>query len=144
IEIRIEGDSSWIDRIRNMMLAGVRMIVHSGSMKYRTQIANDFLFRNAIIKNDLTVGGDNVRIHTPLNAAELRNPRNEDVEACNALLHHLNENLEQYHQAVWYQLDEQRRFMLLDGVVAPGKANGRSVASVVENRLIGIVGNCLV
>lgn len=144
VEIRIEGDSSWIDRICNMMLAGVRMIVHSGSMKYRTQIANDFLFRNAIIKNDLTVGGDNVRIHTPLNAAELRNPRNEDVEACNALLHHLNENLEQYHQAVWYQLDEQRRFMLLDGVVAPGKANGRSVASVVENRLIGIVGNCLV
>lgn len=33
--------------------------------------------------------------------------------------------------------------MLLDGFVAPN-ANGRSVASVVENRLIGIVGNCLV
>lgn len=144
IEIRIEGESSWIDRIRNMMLAGVRMIVHSGSMKYRTQIANDFLFRNAIIRNDLTVGGDDVRIHTPLNAQELRNPRNEDVEACNALLHHLNENLEPYHQAIWYQMDEQRRFMLLDGVIAPGKANGRSVASVVENRLVGIVGNCLV
>lgn len=144
VEIRIEGESSWIDRIRNLMLAGVRTIVHSGSMKYRTRIANDFLFRDAIIKNDLTVDGDNVRIHTPLNAGELRNPRNEDVEACNSLLHHLNENLEQYHQAIWYQMDEQRRFMLLDGLMAPGKANGRSVASVVENRLIGIVGNCLV
>jgi hypothetical protein len=42
------------------------------------------------------------------------------------------------------QMDEQRRFMLLDGIIAPGKANGRSVASVVENKLIGIVGNCLV
>src|SRR5207244_2256000 len=30
-----------------------------------------------------------------------------------------------------------------DGIVAPN-ANGRSIASCVENRLIGIVGNCLV
>ena len=41
-------------------------------------------------------------------------------------------------------MDAQRRFMLLDGVVAPGRSNGRSAASVVENKLIGIVGNCLV
>ena len=34
--------------------------------------------------------------------------------------------------------------MLLDGIIAPGKANGRSVASVVENRLIGIAGNSLI
>jgi hypothetical protein len=33
--------------------------------------------------------------------------------------------------------------MLLDGFIAPN-SNGRSVASVVENRLIGILGNCLV
>jgi murein DD-endopeptidase MepM/ murein hydrolase activator NlpD len=38
----------------------------------------------------------------------------------------------------------ERRFMLLDGIVAPGKANGRSVASVVENRVIGIAGNSLI
>jgi ribosomal protein S20 len=38
----------------------------------------------------------------------------------------------------------ERRFMLLDGIVAPGKANGRSVASVVENRLLGIAGNSLI
>lgn len=40
-------------------------------------------------------------------------------------------------------MDGQRRFMLLDGFIAPN-SGGRSVASVVENRLIGIVGNCLV
>ena len=34
--------------------------------------------------------------------------------------------------------------MLLDGIIAPGKANGRSVASVVENKLIGIAGNSLI
>ena len=40
-------------------------------------------------------------------------------------------------------MDPNRRYLLLDGFVAPN-AGGRSVASVVENRLIGIVGNCLV
>src|SRR5690606_31512395 len=41
-------------------------------------------------------------------------------------------------------MNAQRRFMLLDGLIAPGKGKGRSVASVVENKLVGIVGNCLV
>jgi hypothetical protein len=40
-------------------------------------------------------------------------------------------------------MDPNRRYLLLDGFIAPD-AGGRSVASVVENRLIGIVGNCLV
>src|SRR4029078_7716674 len=48
-----------------------------------------------------------------------------------------------YHKAIWWQMDPDRRFMLLDGFVAPN-AGGRSVASVVENRLIGIIGNSLV
>jgi hypothetical protein len=33
--------------------------------------------------------------------------------------------------------------MLLDGFIAPN-SGGRSVASLIENRLVGIVGNCLV
>ena len=40
-------------------------------------------------------------------------------------------------------MDPNRRYLLLDGFVAPD-AGGRSVASVVENRVIGIVGNSLV
>ena len=143
IEIRIEADAVLMAKLKELM-RNVRVIVHSGTMQYRTDIAGDYLFRNADIRNDLTPEGDNVRIHTPLNANEMRSPRKEDALACNALLHHLNENLEYYHQAIWMQMDEQRRFMLLDGIIAPGKANGRSVASVVENKLIGIVGNCLV
>lgn len=145
IEIRIQPENaSWFQNIRNLLNAGVRMIVHSGSMRYRTDLSNDYLFRSSLIKNDLTVDGDNVRIFTPLNREELRNPKNEDIEACNSLLHHLNENLEVYHQVLWLNMDDQRRFLLLDGFLAPGRANGRSVASVVENKLIGIVGNCLV
>ena len=40
-------------------------------------------------------------------------------------------------------MDPNRRYLLLDGVIAPD-AGGRSVASVVENRVIGVVGNSLV
>ena len=40
-------------------------------------------------------------------------------------------------------MSPDRRYMLLDGFEAPN-AGGRSVASVVDNTLIGIVGNCLV
>src|SRR5690606_25676294 len=45
---------------------------------------------------------------------------------------------------IWRNMTPERRYMLLDGIIAPGKANGRSVASVVENRVIGIAGNCLI
>ena len=40
-------------------------------------------------------------------------------------------------------MSKERRYMLLDGFEAPN-SSGRSVASVVDNTLIGIVGNCLV
>ena len=40
-------------------------------------------------------------------------------------------------------MDPDRRYMLLDGFVAP-QAGGKSVASVVENRVIGVAGNCLI
>ena len=59
------------------------------------------------------------------------------------LLRHLNDNIEYYHRAIWLGMDANRRYMLLDGFEAP-RSDGRSVASVVENRLVGIVGNCLV
>jgi len=39
--------------------------------------------------------------------------------------------------------DPNRRYLLLDGFVAPD-AGGRSVASVMENRVVGVVGNSLV
>jgi hypothetical protein len=40
-------------------------------------------------------------------------------------------------------MDENRRYMILDSFIAPN-SGGRSVASVIENNLIGIVGNNLV
>jgi len=126
----------------DVLPAGSRVIVESGSLRYTTPHLADALFRDTFIQNDLT-GFDDVRISTPLNRQELRNPREEDKELARNLLDHLNENIERYHHVIWGRMSPDRRYMLLDGFEAPN-SGGRSVASVVENELIGIVGNCLV
>ena len=121
---------------------GSRVIVESGSLRYHTAHLSDALFSDAYIRNDLSAG-DDVRIETPLNRQELRNPREEDKELARNLLDHLNENIERFHNVLWGRMSDARRYMLLDGFVAPN-SGGRSVASVVENELVGIAGNCLV
>ncbi len=126
----------------DLLPAGSRVIVESGSLRYRTAHLSSALFSNSFIRNDLT-GLDDVRIETPCNRQELRNPREEDKELARNLLDHLNENIERYHHVLWAGMSDARRFMLLDGFEAPN-SGGRSVAGVVENELIGIVGNSLV
>lgn len=126
----------------DVLPAGSRVVVESGSLRYTTAHLSDALFRDSFIRNDLT-GHDDVRIATPLNRQELRNPREEDKELARNLLDHLNEHIERYHHVIWARTSPDRRYMLLDGFEAPG-SGGRSVASVVDNELIGIVGNCLV
>ena len=119
-----------------------KIILHSGTLRYRTKHTNNFLFRDARIMNDL-IPDDPVIIPTILNQEELRNPKEEDKESARLLIDHLNDHLEYYHKVIWWNMDEDRRFMLLDGFIAPN-SDGRSVASIVENNLIGIVGNCLI
>jgi hypothetical protein len=126
----------------NVLPANSRVIVDGGEMSYRTKYSSGYLFRSGRIANDLT-GSDAVRIYTPLTSQELRKPREEDKELARRLLDHLNENIERYHHALWWRMSPDRRYMLLDGFEAPNSA-GRSVASVVDNTLIGIVGNSLV
>jgi hypothetical protein len=86
--------------------------------------------------------GQGADLDTPLDAWEQRDPRAEDQGRAADLVDHLNDNLEYYHHAIWWTMDPSRRFMLFDGFTTPD--GRRSVASVVENRLIGIVGNSLV
>lgn len=121
----------------------MKIRLRSGNLRYRTDSMSGTLFSGSI-DNDIFAGGDGAYIPTPLNREELRNPRGEDVSAANNLIHHLNENLEYYHKCLFFDMTPERRFMLLDGIIAPGKAQGRSVASVVENRVIGIAGNSLI
>jgi hypothetical protein len=111
---------------------------------------------------------NNGAIRTPMHETEMVSPRAEDLRMRNELLDHINGNLEYYHKAIWVQMDEDRRLMLLEGFqiqvpprenphYAPGNGepqylfgdnpavpNFMSLASVIENRLISIAGNSLV
>jgi len=121
---------------------GAELTVRSGTVRYRTDHLTADLFGSRRIQNDLTLG-DTVEIATPLTLQEKRDPRQRDRRYAARLLDHLNDHVEHYHRAIWLTMDPNRRYMLLDGFVAPD-AGGKSVASVVENRVIGVVGNSLV
>jgi hypothetical protein len=116
--------------------------LESARARYRTTHYSGVLAPQYTVRDDL-MRGDPAVVYTPLNQDEMRNPRHDDKVLTKRLLQHLNEKLEYYHRAIWWRMDAERRFMMLDGFEAPG-AGGRSLASVVENRLIGIVGNSLV
>jgi hypothetical protein len=67
---------------------------------------------------------------------EIRNSVGELVE-------HLNEHVEHYHKAIWWNMDRDRLLMMLDGFYVPW-ASDVSVASVVEREPLTIVGNSIV
>lgn len=135
--------------------AGSKIILHSLTLSYRTDhmrgnIARKWGMNNDIINTkeienffEIKTVTDAALIYTPMSSEELRNPKDEDREAAIALIDFLNENLEMSHKVIWANMDSSRLFGLLDGYIAPN-ANGKSVASVVENKIMGIVGNNLV
>lgn len=119
-----------------------KLVVHESTLRYRTEHLEHDLVPRQRTFNDLGPI-DTVELVVGLDRHERRNPRAEDLRLADTLIDHLNEHVEHFHQAIWREMDPNRRYLLLDGFLAPN-AGGRSVASVVENRLIGIVGNCLV
>jgi len=93
---------------------------------------------------------DGVSLFIPLTTADKRSPRTEDALIANQLIEHLNSNIEYYNKVLWRTLDRDRRLMLLDGFsieVFDGRGDPlppRSLASVVKNDLVTVVGNSLV
>jgi hypothetical protein len=74
---------------------------------------------------------------------ERRDLRAEMTNAVLSLIEHLNEHVEYYHKVIWWNMDRDRLFMLIDGFYVPG-TNGFSIASVVERDPIAIIGNAIV
>ncbi|MBO0933344.1 M23 family metallopeptidase [Fibrella aquatilis] len=132
-----------IDPTKDVLTEGSFATVQSGSMRYRTRHHSDFLFRYQRLNDDLTAN-DAATIYTGPTDEELKDPRKEDLVLVNKLIAHLNDNLEYYHERSWLGMSEKRRFMLLDGIFLSGKGEGRSLASLVQNELLAIVGNSLV
>jgi GH25 family lysozyme M1 (1,4-beta-N-acetylmuramidase) len=124
----------------------VTLVINNVTIRYSTSHYNGTLL-SGYAGDDLI---DGTMFPTPENANEKRNPRKEDQYLATKLIEHLNSNVEYYNDLLWRSLDGNRRFMLLDGFNietfdAFGHSVGyRSLASVVKNELIGIVGNSLV
>jgi hypothetical protein len=139
---------------------GCRAIAYGMSAEYSTMGFDHTLVNQPRVVDDIDCGefaytdtsvnavtlarllaGPGVTVRCPIDAWEQRMPRLDDIRLAAALLDHLNDHLEQYHQVLWWSMNPNRRFMLLDGFLGP---NGRSLASSIENRLMAIVGNSLV
>jgi len=134
-----------------------KIILRTINLNYKTQHLNHALINDNSVNNDLmhtrvsrnlNIKEDEIRydkalLFTPLSAVEKSNPRKRDATDAQALIGFLNEHLEMSHKAIWYSMDSSRLFGLLDGYIAPN-SGGKSVASVVDNKIMGIVGNNLV
>ncbi len=124
----------------------VLLNIENMRITYSTSHYNGLLF-SGNINDDLL---DDTTVFIPENSEEKRNPRREDRYLAAKLIGHLNSHLEYYNKALWYSLDPDRRFMLLDGFNIQvfddfGNLSGsRSLASVVKNDLITATGNSLV
>lgn len=83
------------------------------------------------------------RLYFRLSSWEMQDLRAEIREGASKLLTYLNEHLEYYHKAIWWNMDRDKIYMMLDGFEVPG-GDGRSLASIVERNPIAILGNTLV
>jgi hypothetical protein len=130
----------------------VTLNVETVDITYSTPHYSGLLY-GGNVNNDLLDSSGAV-LDIPENPDERRNPRREDRYLAAKLIEHLNSNLEYYNRVLWYRLDPERRFMLLDGfsiqifkddgTPVPGTSGMRSLASVVKNEMITIAGNSMV
>lgn len=139
----------------NVATSGSFAIVDRGTLRYRTRHHTGVLMSDRAIRNDIAIA-DQIFLPTPLTPEEQRNPWQEDQRVAQQLRDHLNrENLEYYHHVIWcHGITPHRRYMMLDRIhLAQDEFNtvysqrgvlGRSLASLVENRLLGVAGNCLI
>lgn len=134
-------------RLKEKLPPFARIIVHSGALNYRTEHMSHALFKSSRIEN-LLANDSEVLINTPLDPEEERNPRAEDRQIAHELIEHLNEHLVFYHLCLFRNMHRQHLYMLLDGfeigVFDGERRTRRSLASVIENRMIGIAGNSLI
>lgn len=88
---------------------------------------------------------DGALLTFPVASYEERNDREEVQSAYNNLLDTLNRELYRYHKIIWWRMDRDELYTLLDGFTTVDAFNERhSLAGIVERRPIGILGNMLV
>lgn len=122
------------------------VILQSLNLNYSTDYFSGPFF-NGYLGESILKGAE---MYVPLTSAEKRDPKLEDQYIVGRLIEHLNSNLEYYNKVLWYNLDADRRYMLLDGFNVQvfndfGVPIGlKSLSSVIKNELITVAGNSLV
>ena len=104
------------------------------------------LLRTAVTKEDIylaAIDPDGAILDLPPDAYENRNLREEIHKGVLALLDHLNGHLHYYHKQIWWRMDRDELYQLLDGYMLSTR-DRRSIASVVEREPLAILGNTLV
>lgn len=140
--LNIQFDSDLVNGLRELVTVNTGKV----SIYYDTAHYHGTLY-SGNVNDDLL---DGTELHLRENSDEKRNPRMEDIYVVNKLISHLNSNLEHYNKALWFSLDSDRRYMLLDGFniqvfnAAGAPVAMRSLASVVKNELLTITGNAMV
>lgn len=108
--------------------------------QYSAQIPD---INNDLIDPDGKADKNGAYIQMPNPTAwEEQDIRQELRKAASELLLHLNEHLEYYHKVIWWNMDRDRIYMLMDGFFVPG--TNYSIASVIERDPVAIIGNSLV
>ena len=142
ITMQLYCNSPTVKALKDM----VTLTIENVRIAYSTPHFNGLLY-SGYAGDDLL---DGTTLYIPESAEEKKDPRKEDKYLVQKLIEHLNSNLEHYNKSLWQNLDPDRRYMLLDGFNIQiynefGLPIGfRSLASVVKNQLLAIVGNSLV
>ncbi len=134
----------------NKKIADIRspatLMLEHLTLTYSTPHFTGILF-DGYVGDDLQ---DGAKFDIPESLQDKRNPILEDAYIAGKLIDHLNSNVEYYNKILWYNLDTDRRYMLLDGFNVQifndfGVPIGlKSLSSVIKNELITVAGNSLV
>ena len=107
LELNLGVSDQNFKRLQNYITFNVEEL----TISYSTAHYNGVLYSGSV-GDDLF---DDTALYIPETSEEKRNPRKEDAYLADKLIEHLNSNIEYYNKALWYNLDADRRYMLLDG-----------------------------
>ena len=88
-------------------------------------------------------GSSSAFLNFPPTSWEKENLRDSITKGIERLVQHLDSHLFHYHKAIWWNMDPDELFTILDGYTL-SETDTRSIASVVEYGLLATVGNSLV
>ena len=131
-----------------------RMAIHYHTDHFDRMVQSDSGVRDIVTVETGMPDAGGAEAHLPTSAWEREDLREMIENAVEKLIVHLNANLVYYHKVIWWLMDRDELYMMLDGFTAPYGRRfvngqwvedpGRSLASVVERDPMAILGNSLV